>query len=169
MFKNEKGVTLVELLIVIVILGIIAAISVPAVGNIVSNANKDALLADATNLQQQVNLYCTSEDDDICKVDSAEYETDQEYFRNGGTGGETGEYTLDEYLDLGDDVSYLVWYDTTSADEVWNVAIDDGEYYFAGDPSSASRDAVVDASDNSLIAGYDGTGGTDFPEFTPIS
>ena len=141
MFKNEKGVTLVELLIVIVILGIIAAISVPAVGNIVSNANKDALLADATNLQQQVNLYCTSEDDDICKVDSAEYETNQEYFRN----GVTGEYTLDEYLDLGEDVSYLVWYDTTVP--AWNVAIDDGEYYFEGDPSSASRDDVEVSGD----------------------
>ncbi|MFP4078643.1 MAG: type II secretion system protein, partial [Candidatus Izemoplasmataceae bacterium] len=63
MVRNEKGVTLVELLIVIVILGIIAAISVPAVGNIVSNAEKDALLGDATNLESAIDLYCTSEDD----------------------------------------------------------------------------------------------------------
>ena len=141
MFKNEKGVTLVELLIVIVILGIIAAISVPAVGNIVSNANKDALLADATNLQQQVNLYCTSEDEEICDTDANAYVggdvSGVMYFENDEG---TPNFTLDEYLDLGDDVSYLVWYDT----DTWNVAIDDGEYYFAGDPSAASRDAVVD-------------------------
>ena len=144
MFKNEKGVTLVELLIVIVILGIIAAISVPAVGNIVSNANKDALLADATNLQQQVSLYCTSEDDPgICGENSAA-DDDLTYFKNGGT------KTLDAYVDGIGDVSYLVWYDTTA--DAWNVAIGDGEYYFAGDPSSASRDAVSESTDDPLAA-----------------
>jgi len=144
MFKNEKGVTLVELLIVIVILGIIAAISVPAVGNIVSNANKDALLADATNLQQQVNLYCTSEDEEICDTDANAYvDGNGMYFENDGES--TGSFTLDEYLDLGEDVSYLVWYDTTVP--AWNVAIDDGEYYFEGDPSSASRDDVKVSGD----------------------
>ena len=35
--KNEKGLTLVELLAVIVILGIIAAIAIPSIGNIVEN------------------------------------------------------------------------------------------------------------------------------------
>jgi len=144
MFKNEKGVTLVELLIVIVILGIIAAISVPAVGNIVSNANKDALLADATNLQQQVNLYCTSEDEEICDTDANAYvDGDGMYFENDGESPDS--FTLDEYLDLGEDVSYLVWYDTTVP--AWNVAIDDGEYYFEGDPSSASRDDVEVSGD----------------------
>ena len=36
--KNEKGLTLVELLAVIVILGIIAAIAVPSIGNIIDNS-----------------------------------------------------------------------------------------------------------------------------------
>lgn len=157
MFKNEKGVTLVELLIVIVILGIIAAISVPAVGNIVSNANKDALLADATNLQQQVNLYCTSEDEEICDTDANAYvDGNGMYFENDGV---TPDFTLDEYLDLGEDVSYLVWYDTNVT--AWNVAIDDGEYYFAGDPSSASRDAVNESTDT-----FVGLTTTTFPTLT---
>ncbi len=34
--KNEKGLTLVELLAVIVILGIIAAIAIPSIGNIIT-------------------------------------------------------------------------------------------------------------------------------------
>ena len=36
--KNEKGLTLIELLAVIVILAIVAAIAVPAIGNIIENS-----------------------------------------------------------------------------------------------------------------------------------
>ena len=38
--NNEKGLTLVELLAVIVILGIIAAIAIPSIGNIIQNVEK---------------------------------------------------------------------------------------------------------------------------------
>lgn len=38
MIKNETGFTLVELLAVIVILGVILAIAVPAIGNIIDNS-----------------------------------------------------------------------------------------------------------------------------------
>lgn len=48
--RNEKGLTLVELLAVIVILAIIAAIAIPAIGNIVQNSRDKAILADALNI-----------------------------------------------------------------------------------------------------------------------
>jgi type IV pilus assembly protein PilA len=61
--KNNKGVTLVELLIVIVVMGIIAAFAVPAVGQIIENQQKSAVYADALAIEQAVELICT---DTIC-------------------------------------------------------------------------------------------------------
>ncbi|WP_077618962.1 competence type IV pilus major pilin ComGC [Bacillus sinesaloumensis] len=50
--KNQKGLTLIELLAVIVILGIIAAIAVPSIGSLIDNTKKDAHIA---NAQQMIN------------------------------------------------------------------------------------------------------------------
>ncbi|WP_281864483.1 prepilin-type N-terminal cleavage/methylation domain-containing protein [Planomicrobium okeanokoites] len=56
---NEKGMTLIELLAVIVILAIIAAIAIPAIGNIIENSRYSAVKADATNVLSAANLYYT--------------------------------------------------------------------------------------------------------------
>ncbi|CUA80937.1 prepilin-type N-terminal cleavage/methylation domain-containing protein [Anoxybacillus suryakundensis] len=52
LIRNEKGLTLIELLAVIVILGIIAAIAIPSIGGLIENSRKDAHIA---NAQQMVN------------------------------------------------------------------------------------------------------------------
>ncbi|WP_303971281.1 competence type IV pilus major pilin ComGC [Sporosarcina ureae] len=54
---NQKGLTLVELLAVIVILGIIAAIAVPSIGNIIENTKYNAVKADAVNALNAANMY----------------------------------------------------------------------------------------------------------------
>ncbi|PIC70699.1 Tfp assembly type protein [Sporosarcina sp. P16b] len=56
---NQKGLTLVELLAVIVILGIIAAIAVPAIGNIITNSKVNALKGDAHNVLSAAQMYFT--------------------------------------------------------------------------------------------------------------
>ena len=61
MLKNEKGLTLIELLAVIVILAIIAAIAIPAIGNIIENSRYNAAKADAINVLNAANLYFTDE------------------------------------------------------------------------------------------------------------
>ncbi|WP_035186484.1 prepilin-type N-terminal cleavage/methylation domain-containing protein [Alteribacter aurantiacus] len=62
LLRNEKGLTLVELLAVIVILGIIAAIAIPAIGGIIDNSKKDAHIANAETVANAARLYATSND-----------------------------------------------------------------------------------------------------------
>lgn len=57
MMKNEKGLTLVELLAVVVILGIIAAIAVPSIGNIIENSRVKAIKADALMVLSAADMY----------------------------------------------------------------------------------------------------------------
>lgn len=57
--KNEKGLTLIELLAVIVILAIVAAIAIPAIGNIIDNSRLKAAKADVVNVLSGANIYFT--------------------------------------------------------------------------------------------------------------
>lgn len=55
--QNQKGLTLVELLAVIVILGIVAAIAVPTVGSIIQKSRVNAVKADAIQVINAAKLY----------------------------------------------------------------------------------------------------------------
>ncbi|MFZ2462157.1 MAG: type II secretion system protein [Caldibacillus thermoamylovorans] len=50
LLKNQKGMTLVELLAVLVILGIIAAIAIPMIGNMIENSKTKAAAIEALNI-----------------------------------------------------------------------------------------------------------------------
>lgn len=78
--KNEKGLTLIELLAVIVILAIVAAIAIPAIGGIIENSRVKGAKADVANIISAGNIYFTdtglstfSDDTDV----KAEYLTNQ--------------------------------------------------------------------------------------------
>jgi type IV pilus assembly protein PilA len=54
--KEEKGLTLIELLAVIVILGIIAAIAIPSIGKVISNSKDKAQIAEAIQIIDAARL-----------------------------------------------------------------------------------------------------------------
>lgn len=67
--KNEKGLTLIELLAVVVILAIVAAIAVPAIGNIINTQRDKAVLADISSVisaAKIANVDGTCGSDNIC-------------------------------------------------------------------------------------------------------
>ncbi|WP_239421757.1 prepilin-type N-terminal cleavage/methylation domain-containing protein [Bacillus sp. CGMCC 1.16541] len=68
MLKNEKGLTLIELLAVIVILGIIAAIAIPSIGGIIQKSREDAVKADAVQVLNAAKIYMSSNTVDESKV-----------------------------------------------------------------------------------------------------
>jgi type IV pilus assembly protein PilA len=60
--KNRKGVTLVELLAVIVIMGIIAAIAVPAIGGLIDNSRRKAVEGELTSIEEAARLFAVNAD-----------------------------------------------------------------------------------------------------------
>ena len=55
--QNQKGFTLVELMVVVVILGILVAIAVPVYNNITTTAKEKADNANIRTLEGAINLY----------------------------------------------------------------------------------------------------------------
>ncbi|MGL5295812.1 MAG: pilus assembly FimT family protein [Culicoidibacterales bacterium] len=76
--KNQKGITLVELLAVMVIVGIIAAISIPAIGNLIENTRKDAYIATGKNLQESARLVASQNAEACSTTCTIDFDSTQE-------------------------------------------------------------------------------------------
>ena len=56
LMKNKKGFTLIELIVVIAILGILAAVLVPSIGNYVNKSKEGVALSEAAAFRQAAQL-----------------------------------------------------------------------------------------------------------------
>lgn len=63
-FKNKKGLTLIELIAVLVILGIIAAIAIPTIGNTINTQRQRAAEAEWSAIISAARLYIAQNDED---------------------------------------------------------------------------------------------------------
>ena len=74
--QNKKGFTLIELIVVIVIIGILAAIIVPKFGSMSDTANEAAIAADQRTLESAVAVYYAENNeypDDVAALVTAGY------------------------------------------------------------------------------------------------
>ncbi len=100
--KANKGFTLVEILIVVVILGILAAIVIPQFTEASTEAKTSALLSDLQGVRAQIELYKIQHNDimpgdtnlDGTVDDAAEFVTDltSKTDQAGAAGGDFGPY-----------------------------------------------------------------------------
>lgn len=142
LLKNQKGLTLVELLAVIVILAIVSAIAVPAIGGIIENSRYSAVKADATNVLNAAKMYY---------IDNPEGKTEA-----GDTAGTVSVKTLKDknYLEsvgkIKADVNNFVKKDNPN--KLTTTAI-----IYSGDKSVKFTDATLDAINNDTAKGSDAT------------
>lgn len=90
---NQKGLTLIELLAVIVILAIVAAIAIPAIGGIIENSRIKAVKSDAVMILNAAKLWDTDNDSNVTTTATAANPIPANYLESAG---EIASYTLIE-------------------------------------------------------------------------
>ena len=70
MMKNERGFTIMELLVVIVIIGVLAAIGVPAYNNMTKKAKTTACDANARTIHTAAGMYYAEKNVDLNVADT---------------------------------------------------------------------------------------------------
>jgi len=67
---NQKGFTIVELLIVMAILAVLAAIAIPKYNGVLAKSKEDADTANQTIIKQAAEMYCDANQGDLANIDA---------------------------------------------------------------------------------------------------
>lgn len=127
--KNEKGLTLIEVLAVVVILAIVAMIAIPAIGNLIENNRIKAIKADAVNIISAANLYFT----DVGTAEDFNEDTGADYIESVGTieEGWSVKYNSDkkvaEFTGKGKSGSVEITFTNATIDAINAETTDEGE------------------------------------------
>lgn len=80
MMKNERGFTIMELLVVIVIIGVLAAIGVPAYNNMTKKAKDTACQANMRTIQTAAGMYYAEKNAAVTVPDTTSTPNDLEAY-----------------------------------------------------------------------------------------
>ena len=79
--RNRKGFTLVELLVVVLILGALAAIAIPRITASAYSAKEKACATNIDIMNSQIEMWAANNDGDYPTL--AEITADEDYFQDG--------------------------------------------------------------------------------------
>ena len=164
-FKQKKGFTLIEVLVVVIILGILAAVAVPYYGRAIERMRAaEVLVLIGTELaSQERNMLMkhrlTNRWDylDAAPVQITPAGTDNDYFNNGRTVFYTrGGFLKNGENDSGYSPSFKVYFDNSSVENRWFVVAErigwgGYKYKFVRDFEDKVTICIPDASDENSV------------------